>query len=613
MFNNLIYFLIVLLIIYSADQQQPEAVFTSFQTLILFVLIALLFAGYTWVLFRKLEKSIQPGAVQAANERFDQMTSRQSILAIILLTIDIYWLSLSAYLSDITIFVKAPTLQAVLFVGIFLFYLVIIWACSFRAYQKITPSVITGRSYILSNIALSIVLLIPWFLISITGDVVNLLPFKFPKQFLSTYLGQGTFFLVALSVIAVALPVLIKLVWRCRPLEAGAARTQIEVFCEKAGMTYRDILEWPLFGGKMITAGVMGLVKRFRYILVTPSLLKLLNPEELDAVIAHEIGHIKKKHLLFYLFFFISFVLFLSIVTEIVVLLIGASGVLERHGNLFSSAFECVYLICIFVIYFRYVFGYFMRNFERQADGYAFSLVGTALPLVATFNRIVAATGQSADTPNWHHFSIKERIDFLLRCENNRDLVKQHNRKVKKSIILFFAVMVLICVSGFSFKFSDTYKKLTFQYLEKVLQGEVKYISDKHEVLRKLGDLFYSEKKIEHAIKAYEKSLEIKMDNPNALNNLAWLYATCEDETYRNPERALLLAEKAVRLHEMPIFLDTLAETYFVNGMVDKAIDIEKKVLKLAGTHHGDRGHFEAQLLKFLNVSNAQKKQPAEN
>ena len=68
-------------------------------------------------------------------------------------------------------------------------------------------------------------------------------------------------------------------------------------------MGYANILYWPIFGGRMITAGVMGLIKKFRYILVTNGLLQMLEPEEIDAVIAHEIGHIKKQHLLFYLLF----------------------------------------------------------------------------------------------------------------------------------------------------------------------------------------------------------------------------------------------------------------------------------------------------------------------
>ncbi len=58
----------------------------------------------------------------------------------------------------------------------------------------------------------------------------------------------------------------------------------------------------------MLTAGVMGLVKRFRYLLITPALLDLLEPEELKGVVAHEIGHIRKKHLIFYLGFFVGYV-----------------------------------------------------------------------------------------------------------------------------------------------------------------------------------------------------------------------------------------------------------------------------------------------------------------
>ena len=99
-------------------------------------------------------------------------------------------------------------------------------------------------------------------------------------------------------------PALVQKFWRCKPLEDGYHRRRIEDLCQREGLAYANILYWPIFGGKMITAGVMGLIKNFSYILVTPSLLKLLQPEEVDAVIAHEIGHIKKKHLLFYLVFY---------------------------------------------------------------------------------------------------------------------------------------------------------------------------------------------------------------------------------------------------------------------------------------------------------------------
>ena len=151
--------------------------------------------------------------------------------------------------------------------------------------------------------------LMPWALISSLLDLVNALPLPWPKRLLATNEGQLAYRLVFLLAMSVAGPRDDQKFWRCTPLEEGRRRDRIADICRRAGMDYANILSWPLFGGKMITAGVMGLIRTFRYILVTPALLDLLGPEEIDAVIAHEIGHVKKKHLLFYLIFFAGYLL----------------------------------------------------------------------------------------------------------------------------------------------------------------------------------------------------------------------------------------------------------------------------------------------------------------
>ena len=46
-----------------------------------------------------------------------------------------------------------------------------------------------------------------------------------------------------------------------------------------------------------------------------------------------------------------------------------------------------------------------------------------------------------------------------------------------------------------------------------------------------------------------------------------------DDKELRNPKRAIELAEKAVAIERSPSFLDTLAEAYFVNGSIQKAIE----------------------------------------
>ena len=57
----------------------------------------------------------------------------------------------------------------------------------------------------------------------------------------------------------------------------------------------------------MMTAGIMGILAKFRYILVTDALMDVLSLDELKAVLAHEMGHAKYRHLLFYILFFVGY------------------------------------------------------------------------------------------------------------------------------------------------------------------------------------------------------------------------------------------------------------------------------------------------------------------
>jgi len=111
-----------------------------------------------------------------------------------------------------------------------------------------------------------------------------------------------------------------------------------------------------------------------------------------------------------------------------------------------------------------------------------------------------------------------------------------------------------------------------------------------------LGNLAFQRKDYSEVQRAYEESLALKPDSPSVLNNLAWLYATCEDERFRDPPRALVLAREAARLQEAPHVLDTLAEAYYVNGKYAEAVESGRRALAAAG---GDRGHYEVQLEKF--------------
>jgi tetratricopeptide (TPR) repeat protein len=212
----------------------------------------------------------------------------------------------------------------------------------------------------------------------------------------------------------------------------------------------------------------------------------------------------------------------------------------------------------------------------------------------------VSTSGQSADRPNWHHFSIKERIDYLKKCESNSLWISRHNRKVKKGIGIYLAGMLLVGIMGYQLNLGVIGDKLNQNFLEKVIVRELQKSPDNPNLYRLLGDLSYDRKDYESVRDAYEKSLELRLNDPHVLNNLAWFYATCEVESMRNPERALMLARLAINLDQSSHVFDTLAESYFVNGMNQEAIEAGERALKLS---KGNRAYFKEQLEKFRKAA----------
>jgi Zn-dependent protease with chaperone function len=404
-------------------------------------------------------------------------------------------------------------------------------------------------------------------------------------------------------VVAVFAPLVIQRLWGCYPLESGFYRERIENLCQRAGIGYRNIMYWPIFGGRMLTAGVMGIARKFRYILVTDALLRSLSPDEVDAVIAHEIGHVKKHHLLYYIIFMAGFMLISFAIYDVTIFLIFTAKPLYKtvlnlgmdQATIISSLFSVVFLV-VFLLYFRFIFGYFMRTFERQADGYVYSLFDTALPMIATFQKIAATSGQSPDKPNWHHYSIRERIDHLLKCEGNRQWVERHNRKVRFSLIIFAIAMIGIGIIGYQLNYGRAGQHINAHFFEEILKQEIIESPHDAELYSLLGDLKYSQNAYQETAAAYERSLALNPENPQVLNNLAWLYATSEDETIRRPERALSLALQAERLESSAHILDTLAECYFVNGDIAAAIHYEQRALDTADEK---RDYYRDQLERF--------------
>ncbi len=611
MFGNFLYFIVALLI-YSTYPAAEEPNFSGYRSLFLLLLFSGGFALFARAAFARILRQSRDSFDAGLDHRFEAVRVRLSILAVAVFAVDIYGLSLPDFVVRIPFFKAFPTAAALVFLGLFIAYMAVVWACAYPTYRRIYGTDQTLPGYVASNISFSLPVLLPWLVLSGVADLLMVLPFSLPKQILSTPEGEVAYFLIFLVLVAVLGPVLIHRFWRCRPLEAGPIRDRIEQVCKKAGLTYADILKWPLFGGRMITAGVMGLVSRFRYILVTSGLMRHLSAEEVDAVIAHEIGHVKLRHLWFYLFFFVGYLVVAYSSFDLLVFLLLYSEPtyqlvrwLGDGSAAVSSVLFSLVIITLFLFYFRFVFGYFMRNFERQADLYAFELFDTAAPLVSTFRKIAWFSGQAPDRPNWHHFSIAERVDYLKRCETDRRWIARHHRKVRNSIIVYLAAVLVVGGVGIQLNYGEGGRRLTTHLMERIIEREIERSPDNAELYRRLGDVNYAKNRYAAAAEAYRKALKLKPDDAAALNNLAWLYATAETEELRNPEQALSLALQAVALDPSPHVLDTLAEAYYVNGRFDRAVEVARQALNNAWQ---DKSYFRGQLERFEKAAGIQNK-----
>ncbi|MBK5099789.1 MAG: M48 family metalloprotease [Desulfobacteraceae bacterium] len=602
MFNNLIYFIIVLLIFnINFPDSAPES--SLLYTLTMLFLTWLIFAGYCKWEFNGLRRQLGIGEADEGRMtgHYQKLVARLSVMAIFLFALAVYLFNLKYWLQLIPWFKWFSVLQGSLALSLFFIYLGTIWYFGYPVYKALFRPGITRRSFIQSNLRLNFPILFPWIVLSLVYDLIGLSPWSGPDSFLNGVVGQLLFFATFLTLLIIFLPGFIQYWWGCQPLKPSEKGRELEAFMQEKDFKCRHILEWPLFEGKMLTAGIMGIVPRYRYILMTESLLKILSIEELKSVVAHEMGHAKYRHIIFYILFFVGFmVLSLGLFDLFFYLLLAhpffmgiISGKDSAATNLFYLMLSIPMLITL-LVYFRYVMGFFMRNFERQADLYSAVTMGTPQPAISSLEKIAYSSGKSRDLPSWHHFSIRERVEYLLKTLRDPGLVRRHNRFLLVSFLIYLVGIVGL---GYFLNFSPMKQHLTYALVGKVLNQQLAKDPDNIALYQNLVTIYHQMGKDQEAIKAYEKIIDLDPNQAASLNNLAWLLVTASNEELRDKTRALELAKRAVALKRSPVFLDTLAEAYYANGFISEAVTIIEEAISLATE---GRGYYERQLKKFL-------------
>jgi len=108
-------------------------------------------------------------------------------------------------------------------------------------------------------------------------------------------LGMATMPIVA-GLIYLFGPELLRRAVPTERLPDSPIRRRLENLCRRAKIRYRDILVWKT-SNSLGNAMVMGLFPRVRYILMSDLLLERMTDDQIEAVFAHEMGHVVHRHL----------------------------------------------------------------------------------------------------------------------------------------------------------------------------------------------------------------------------------------------------------------------------------------------------------------------------
>lgn len=202
--------------------------------------------------------------------------------------------------------------------------------------------------------------------------------------------------LVGTLVVMALAPLLIRFVWDTTPLPPGELRDTLTAMCKAHRVGVAQLLLWRTYGG-MINAAVMGVVAPVRYILLTDGLLQHVRREQVEAVMAHELAHVRRHHLPWLGGAAMALVTLAQagamLAIEAAALLpappppsngpvlagptlAGALGLLARHPQVLQWT-----VVATAVLAAAGAFGWVSRRFERQADTFAVQHLSRNLPI----------------------------------------------------------------------------------------------------------------------------------------------------------------------------------------------------------------------------------------
>lgn len=221
-----------------------------------------------------------------------------------------------------------------------------------------------------------------------------------------------------------------------RPLD-GPAAGNLAALAERAGVRFRAAFVWLTGARALVNACVAGITPRTRYLFVTDGLIKALEPPEVEAVLAHEVSHVRCRHF------------------ELLFLLVAGafgawSGLAPRIAGGDPGA-ELAFTALWWGVFLLGPFAWVSRVLELEADLKALDLGIDPMALVRALDTLRVLAPPRRRGRSWRHFSIPYRIRAILdhlESPRARTRFRRLTRGIVALIVAAAAAGAVLCATA---------------------------------------------------------------------------------------------------------------------------------------------------------------------
>lgn len=281
---------------------------------------------------------------------------------------------------------------------------------SFRLEQKFQLSTQRFRSWVWDEIK--------GFLVGVllAGVVVELLYFTIRQWPQHWWIVMWAIFMTLFVVMAQLAPVvLFPIFYKFEPLENEDLRRRLVQLSERAGTHVRGVYRWRLSEkSKKANAALTGLGNT-RRIILADTLLDNYGPEEIEAVLAHELGHHVHRHIVKSILMQAGITLFGFWAANFVLHYAVDHHMFEELSDFANLPLLALTASAISLLLMPALNAYSRYN-ERQADRYAFESIASVEPFISSMNKLAEQNLAEKTPSKWiealfhSHPSISKRL-----------------------------------------------------------------------------------------------------------------------------------------------------------------------------------------------------------